>query len=58
MVVALMEVEIMQRLRLEAVALDTMAVVVLVSQGQHQTMAVLAAAAQVILAQQHQPQIQ
>jgi hypothetical protein len=57
MVAGLMVVEIMQRLRLEAVAQDITVVEVLVTLA-HQTMAVLEAVAQVIWVQQHQPQIQ
>jgi hypothetical protein len=56
MVEVLMVAEIMQPLRLEAEAQGIMAVEVLVLQALDQTMAVLVAVAQVILAQQHQPQ--
>jgi hypothetical protein len=54
MVVALTGVEIMQPLLLEAEAQDITVVVVQALQAQHQTMAVLVAAAQVILARQQQ----
>jgi hypothetical protein len=57
MVAALMAAEIMQLLLLEAEAQDTMAVEVQET-AVDQTMAVLVAVAQVILAQQHPPQIQ
>jgi hypothetical protein len=57
MVAVLMAVEIMHLVLVEAEVQDTMAVEVQVTLVHH-SMAVLAAAAQVILAQQHQLQIQ
>jgi hypothetical protein len=57
MVVGLMVVEIIHLVHLEAEAPDTMVAVVQVMQ-EHQTTVVLEAVAQVILAQQHQPQTQ
>jgi hypothetical protein len=57
MVAALMAAEIMQPPRPEAEAQDTMAVEVQET-AVDQTMAALEAVAQVILAQQHQPQTQ
>jgi hypothetical protein len=58
MVEVLMVAEIMQPLRLEAEAQDTMVAAAQVLQAQHQTMVAPVVVAQVILAQQHQPQTQ